>query len=220
MLISTAYLPPVSWMAVAVQQKNVCIEIHETYPKQTFRNRCNIATSAGILSLSVPVIRCNGNHTKTGVIIIDNSRNWQQMHWRSIVTAYSKSPYFFHYRDIFEPIYHKQIDRLIDLNQALLTIIFKTMHINEIEMKYSLEYDFNPHNIDLRDSFHPKRKPYQIIAYDLPRYIQTFEENHGYIADLSIIDLLFNSGPETLQYLFNLKLSFQDQTNGNSDIQP
>ncbi len=206
-LLSTAYLPPISWMAVAIQAENINIEIQETYLKQTFRNRCNIATSAGILPLSVPVMKVNGNHTKTVDITIDNSKNWQQLHWRSIVTAYNKSPYFLFYRDLFEPVYRRNFELLVELNSEILNKLSMALNIKNIDMNFTTEYQYIPHCIDLRLSFNPKKTPYQSISGDLPRYIQAFEVNHGYTPDLSIIDLIFNVGPDALQYLSNIKIS-------------
>jgi len=203
-LLSTAYLPPVSWMAVAFQSGSIGIEIHETYPKQTFRNRCNIATSSGILSLTVPVKRINGNHTKTIDVAIDNSTNWQHLHWQSILTAYNKSPYFLYFRDVFEPVYCKSHSRLADLNLELLTTIVKCIRKNSVQVLFTSQYESNPACIDLRNSFHPKNRPYQDITSELPRYIQVFEEKHCFSPDLSIIDLLFNLGPDAIQYLLNV----------------
>jgi hypothetical protein len=209
-LLSTAYFPPVSWMAAAVQSGSIQIENHETYPKQTFRNRCNIATSSGILSLTVPVNRVNGNHTKTCDIRIDNSVNWQMLHWRSIVTAYNKSPYFLYYRDIVEPIFLKKHESLIDLNTEVLKSILHALKIKNIDILYTDQYETKPDLYDLRNSFHPKLNQRQEITYNLPRYIQTFEEKNGFVADLSIIDLLFNLGPDTLPYLAKVEFSLQD----------
>lgn len=218
-LLSTAYLPPVSWMVVAIQSVGTGIEIHETYPKQTFRNRCNIATSSGILSLTVPVKRINGNHTKTADIVIDNATNWQHLHWHSILTAYNKSPYFLYYRDLFEPIFHKNHTRLIDLNQEFLATIIKILKKNSIQVSLTEQYEFHPSAIDLRNSFHPKNKPYQSITHELPRYMQVFEENHGFIPDLSVIDLLFNLGPDSIQYLLKVELTIKSKINSLPDIQ-
>lgn len=209
-LLSTAYLPPISWMAVAIQLKDFSIEIHESYPKQTFRNRCNIATSAGILPLSIPVKRTNGNHTKTGDISIDNSNNWQLLHWRSMVTAYSKSPYFLYYRDLFEPVYNEKFDLLIDFNSKLLKKLYTALNISTKEINSTTEYQFKPEGQDLRNSFNPKRNPYQTILAEMPRYIQVFEEIHNFVPDLSIIDLLFNLGPDSYQYLNEAKLLQQE----------
>jgi len=207
-LLSTAYLPPISWIAVALQVGSIVLEIHETYPKQTFRNRCNIATSSGILSLTVPVKRVNGNHTKTCDIQIDNSKNWQLLHWRSIITAYNKSPFFLFYRDLLEPVFYRKHERLVDLNTELLNVLLTTLGIKNIEIRYTDSYLFEPDLCDLRNSFHPKY-PNQGIKSEFPRYIQSFEENHGYIPDLSTIDLLFNLGPDALSYLTSAKLTIQ-----------
>ena len=207
LLLPTSYLPPVSWMAVALKYQNVLIEWHETYPKQTFRNRCNIATANGILNLSIPVIKVNGNHTQTCDILIDNSKNWQQLHWRSIITAYNKSPYFLYYRDMIEPLYHKKHKNLVTLNQVFFITLLSTLNITTIKTANTEEYIFEPEGIDLRNSFNPKQQPYQNVTKALPRYMQVFEEIHGFTPDLSIIDLLFNLGPDASAYLSNVELS-------------
>lgn len=212
-LLSIAYLPPVSWMAVALQSDKIALEVHETYPKQTFRNRCNIATASGVLSLTIPVKRINGNHTKTCDIHIDNSKNWQLLHWRSIITAYNKSPYFLYYRDLFEPLFSKKYDLLVDFNRELLYSILNALKSKTRNVLYTNEYKTNPDYIDLRSSFHPKY-PLQNITCVLPRYMQAFEEFHGYLPDLSIIDLLFNLGPDALLYLEGIDLSIPKQING------
>ena len=207
LLLSTSYLPPVSWMALALKYQDVSIELHETYPKQTFRNRCNIATASGILNLSIPVIKVDGNHTQTRNILIDNSKNWQQLHWRSIMTAYNKSPYFLYYRDMIEPIYHKKQETLVTLNQELLIVLLTILNFKTIKIHDTLEYDVEPESTNLRNSFNPKQQPYQNVTKVLPRYMQVFEEIHGFIPDLSIIDLLFNLGPDASAYLSNVELS-------------
>jgi len=208
-LLSIAYLPPVSWMAVALQYGRIDLEVHETYPKQTFRNRCNIATASGILSLTVPVTRINGNHTKTCDIHIDNSKNWQLLHWRSIITAYNKTPYFLYYRDLIEPLFFRKHKLLVDFNKELLNCVLSAMKINTIELIPTTEYNIKPDSIDLRNSFHPKY-PLRDISCQLPRYMQAFEEIHGYLPDLSIIDILFNLGPDTLPYLQSVKILVQE----------
>lgn len=208
-LLSVAYLPPIPWMTVALHSGKIALEIHETYPRQTFRNRCTIATASGKLSLSVPVKRVNGNHTKTCDIQIDNSKNWQLLHWRSITTAYNKSPFLLYYRDLLEPIFLKKHELLVDLNQELLICIIKALKIKSIEINYTTEYEKESSFHDLRNSFHPKY-PLRNMTCILPRYMQAFEELNGFIPDLSIIDLLFNLGPDALSYLENAKLTIQD----------
>jgi hypothetical protein len=205
-LLSTAYLPPISWMTFALHHANTIIEIHETYPKQTIRNRCNIATSSGVLSLTVPVKRIQGNHTKTVEIAIDNSRNWQKVHWRSIVTAYNKTPYFLFYRDLFEPVYKQKFDRLIDLNHELLLVMFKALQTFNTDVVYTECFSMNPDFTDLRNSFSPGGKPTHYFKTEFPRYIQAFEETIGFLPDLSSIDLLFNIGPDARKYFESMKI--------------
>lgn len=212
LLLPTAYLPPVSWMAVALKHENVSIELHETYPKQTFRNRCNIATANGILSLSIPVIKVNGNHTQTCDILIDNSKNWQQLHWRSIITAYNKSPYFLYYRDLIEPLYYKKFENLINFNQELLNTLLSTLNIRSKKTTNTKEFIFEPEGINLRNSFNPKQYPYQNVIKALPRYMQVFEEIQGFIPDLSVIDLLFNLGTDASTYLSNVEFAIPLET--------
>lgn len=207
-LLSTAYFPPISWMAAALNSGRIELEIHETYPKQTFRNRCNIATSSGILSLTVPVKRINGSHTKTCDIRIDNSNNWQLLHWRSIITAYNKSPYFLFYRDLIEPVYFIKHERLIDLNYQIINILLAELNINYLDVFHTNQYDVKPDSYDLRNGFNPGSKRSQIIKYELPRYMQTFESKHDFLTDLSIIDLLFNLGPDAVSYLADVKFSY------------
>ena len=217
-LLSIAYFPPVSWMVVAVQSGRISLEIHETYPKQTFRNRCNIATAAGILSLTIPVKRINGNHTKTCDIHIDNSKKWQLLHWRSIETAYNKSPYFLYYRDLFEPIFFRDYQLLTDFNMELLNCVLKALKLKTIEIQYTTEYKMNRDFYDLRNSFHPKYL-HSNVTFILPRYMQAFEELQGFIPDLSIIDLIFNLGPDALSYLSLAGFSIQEKFNEPRGIQ-
>jgi hypothetical protein len=200
-LLSTAYFPPISWMALALKFDGVIVENHETYPKQTYRNRSRIATSSGILNLTIPVNRILGNHTKTNEICIDYSQGWQALHWRSIVTAYNKSPYFLFYRDIFEPLFSAEHKLLTTFNSTVLTSVLKALQINNFQIIATKQYAKETEHPDFRNKVQPKDKHNGLIALEFPRYIQTFEEKHGFIPDLSIIDLLFNVGPQALPYL-------------------
>ena len=200
-LLSTAYFPPISWIATALHFDQVFIENHETFPKQTYRNRCKIATSSGVLNLTIPVNRINGNHTKTNEIRIDYSQNWQLLHWRTIVTAYSKSPYFLFYRDYFESLFCLQTDTLLELNSKVLTIALKALQSNDLQIGNTEKYWLGDEFLDFRNEFHPKEKTSKTLSFEIERYIQTFEEKHGFLADLSILDLIFNLGPQALPYL-------------------
>lgn len=218
-LLSTAYFPPISWMAALVQSESALVEIHETYPKQTYRNRCHIATASGILSLSVPVKKVNGNHTKTNEIELDYARNWTSMHWRSVTTAYNKSPYFLFYSDVFAQVLSKKPKLLIELNHELISVLLSSLNLKSKLPENTIEYLHETNSTDLRSGFHAKKSTQAGIIADFPRYIQVFEEKHQFLPDLSILDLLFNIGPEAGQYLCNLKIDPIQATHEQQDIQ-
>jgi hypothetical protein len=198
-IFHTSYLPPISYFHQLVKYRIIYIDIFENYIKQTYRNRCSIYATNGKLSLSVPVIKTTGNHTKLKDIEIDYSQPWQQMHWRSIESAYNTSPFFLYYRDALEPFYQKQTKFLIDFNISVLTMIAKLCKI-QCEIKFTEKYaEVTDSIIDFRNSFSPKATSAQHLSF--PNYTQVFEEKHGFIPDLSIIDLLFNEGKYCKEYL-------------------
>ncbi len=203
-LLSLAYLPPVSWWAVALKYGNVSLEYCETYPKQTYRNRCHILGANGLMPLSIPVIKVNGNHTMTSGIRIDYSRNWQNIHWRSIEAAYGKAPYFLYYKDFFEPVYSGRIELLADLNLTLIKIIAKVLKRGGIVFEPTSEFNPAVQIPDYRQRIHPKKPPLSFGSPDYARYMQVFESSFDFLPDLSIIDLIFNQGPSAVYYLRDL----------------
>ena len=199
-MLSAAYLPPVEYIAQFLLFNKILIEKEETYPKQTYRNRCCIYSPNGLQTLSIPVIKPFGNHTKTKDVKISDSVNWQTNHWRSLVTAYNASPFFLHYEEKLFPFYSKKYEFLFDFNLEMLEMILKLLKIKN-DISATGVYNKSLSNaVDLRDKIHPKKE--KIIL--TPRYSQVFEEKHGFIPNLSIADLLFNEGPETVHYLKSL----------------
>ena len=197
LLLSTAYLPPISYISLFLQNRKLVIERFETYPKQTFRNHCRIYGPNGQLTLSVPVIKVNGNHTLTKDIRIA-STNWQRLHWRSIETAYNNSPFFLYYKDEFAKVFDEKHEFLLDLNSRLLEIILTVLRIDP-DILYSEQYEQNPAEMkDMRESGIKRNKQQDHL---LPEYTQVFSPKHGFLSDLSIIDLIFNLGPESYDYL-------------------
>ena len=198
-IFSTAYLPPILYVATAAKYGTIAIERYETFPKQTFRNRAAIATASGVEILSVPVIRTNGNHTTTNDILVSYHEPWHIRHWRAIVSAYNTSPFFLYYRDPLEEILNTRFNRLIDLNDALMIYIFKSLKI-DCEVHYTEDYlPEDPSNPTFRTSL-TNKKALQTAPL-LPSYYQVFEQKNGFIPNLSIIDLIFNLGPEAKGYL-------------------
>ncbi|MBO7201812.1 MAG: WbqC family protein [Bacteroidales bacterium] len=197
-LFSTAYFPPVSYVAALLQSNSIVVEQYETFPKQTYRNRAVILTANGLLGLTVPVVRTNGNHTYTKDMAICYNENWTLKHWRAIESAYNSSPYFLYYKDEVEVILNKQHATLIDLNMDILTFVFKKLKVKK-EVILSDDYisQIGEGTIDYRNHFSPKNK--ELLS--LPEYDQVFEDRYGFQSDISILDLIFNLGPDSLGYL-------------------
>ena len=197
-LANTVYLPPGQYMSEISRASEITIEIMETYRKQTCRNHCSIYGPNGLQTLTIPVIKTNGNHTKTRDIRIAGDQPWQKIHWRSIKTAYNNSPFFLYYGDYFEPFYNRNYNFLVDFNFDLLQKVFTILKIPSILLITS-DYRQNPDGmVDLRD----KMEIQQPEAKPAPgHYTQVFEPRHGFIPNLSIIDIIFNLGPETAAYL-------------------
>lgn len=197
-LFSTAYLPPVAYMAAMAANDVVDIEVCETYAKQTYRNRCTILTANGPLDLTIPIVRPYGNHTATGEAGISYAEPWNVRHWRAIESAYGASPYFLYYRDGLEKILLTRHERLIDLNQALLAYLLKKMKIATLT---ELTTDFEPltgRAGDYRQAFSPKQPPQGMTFQPYP---QVFQHKMPFHANMSAIDLLFNLGPESKKHL-------------------
>lgn len=201
-LFSTAYLGPIEYYRNIISADEVVLEQQEHYIKQTYRNRCIIATANEVQTLTIPVIKVNGNRTKVKDIQISYAEKWQMVHWRAVHSAYSHSPYFLYYKDILEPFYYKEFKYLLDFNTQLLEKILNLLEVDK-KITFTESFEINPGNetIDKRNSFHPKIKSSKIF----PPYIQVFDEKYKFIPNLSVVDLLFNEGPSAIDYLNKLK---------------
>lgn len=195
-LFSTAYLPPIAYIAALAKHEEVLIEAKETFPKQTYRNRTAIMTAGGVRTLTVPVIRTN--HSRTEEVRIDYKERWNIVHLRTITAAYSASPYFLYYKDELEMLLTAHYDRLIELNQALLVWCTKKL---KISCNISLTSDWLPPAgapTDYRNAFSPKHPD---TTFEYEPYYQVFNDRLPFTPNLSIIDLLMNTGPEARHYL-------------------
>lgn len=200
LIVPCFYLPPVKAISEIYANNNneLVIEKFEHFPKQTYRNRAAIYSPNGKLDLIIPVIRGSKVHTVVKDVRISYENNWQRLHWLSLQTSYRRSAYFEFYEDYFAPFYAKKYDFLFDFNLELMQLLLQLLKIKKqviFTEIYKKEY---PDALDLRKSIHPKQQDETSIVKP---YFQVFEPKHGYFNNLSIIDLLFNQGPNSLNYL-------------------
>lgn len=195
-IFSTAYLPPVAYFQKIKEASVACIEKHEHYIKQSYRNRCNVMGANGVLSLSIPVINVHDKEIITDTKI-SYAENWQQQHWRTIESAYRNSPYFIYYADGLKPFYQKKHTFLFDFNAELLQLLIHSFKLS-IEIKFTETFNKENFPEDYRYSIHPKK---EINEADFKPYSQLFSEKFPFVPNLSSIDLLFNVGPYAKDYL-------------------
>lgn len=195
-LLSSAYLGPVSYFRALASAEHAFVERFDHYHKQTYRNRCRIMTSNGVMDLSVPVLK-TGDKMMVKDLRISYVENWQQIHWRAIASAYNSSPFFEYYRDDFEPFYTRKTEFLLDLNMELMSVLMKNLGI-KTALSLTDDYVVAPSDVaDLRESFSPKRS----VDVPLSPYYQVFDQKFGFMPDMSALDLLFNMGPESILLL-------------------
>lgn len=192
------YLPPVEYFAqLNNYNPDFVIEKHEHFPKQTYRNRANIYSPDGMLTLVVPVIKGSKVHTPVKDVKISYDFRWQRLHWMSLQGCYRRSAYFEYYEDEFAPFYEKKETFLFDYNDQLFHLILKLLKI-KTTVNYTETYEPEyPALADLRHTINSKKES----DFQQKPYFQVFEERHGFMKNLSIIDLLFNQGPQSINYL-------------------
>lgn len=240
-LLSTTYCGPVQWYQKLYRSDEVLMECHETFQKQTFRNRCVIATTNGLQTLTVPIER--GTSPFIRDIRISNHGNWRHQHWFALMSAYNESPFFDYYQDDFRTFYEQQYDFLYDFNMEICqkvcelidiqpnikeTTFFRSEGVQECRSEdnsftannSSTKTNLSTHHpspkgevrkepplnlsaehiLDFRSSINPKH-PAEDVDFSPQRYYQVYERKHGFQPNLSILDLLFNMGPESVFWL-------------------
>ena len=199
-LLPSSYLAPIGYYAILIQYSGCTIEQYEYFVKQTIRNRCAILGANGKLILSIPKQRKSSSKTILKDIKISYDATWQKLHWKSITSSYRSSAYFEYYEDLFAPFYQQKERYLLDFNIKLQEIVFKCLQTDDTS-KLSETYQKNGVKGDLRN--------FLFQVQNLNKYQQVFENNFDFIPNLSIIDLLFNLGPESTDYLYNLDLNIE-----------
>ena len=190
-LLSTAYLPNVHYLSQVINCDTIVIEKQENFVKQTYRNRCDIVTANGKLSLSIPLIKQADKELISGKKI-SYAEDWQKQHWRTIASAYKNSPYFEFFEDEFKPFYENQFEFLLDYNTALLQTILHILRIKK-QIDFTTQFELNPESlIDLRSL-----SEVQTNVPLIQPYYQVFADKIGFTPNVSCLDALFNVGLET-----------------------
>lgn len=198
--LTSAYLAPIEYYTKLLSYKKVYLEQYDHYLKQTYRNRCTIASANGPQALSIPIIKPDTPKCLMKDIRISDHGNWRRLHWNALEAAYGKSPFFEYYQDDFHPFYEHSYSFLYDFNHELCMLICQLIDLHP-DILPTTEYKtfFSAQEPDFREIIHPK-KDYRLsdTSFEPYPYYQVFQEKHGFIPNLSIVDLLFNMGPESL----------------------
>lgn len=173
------------------------VEYYETYPKQTHRNRCYICSANGLLPLSVPVKRVHGNRTLTSEVEIDYGQPWFKKHRRAIESAYRKAPFFEYYASEIWTTLQQHYDKLVDLNMALFEVVAHRLKLDK-EIIPTADFSLQVSDADYRQVNYYRDHATDLI---LPCYKQVFDDRYSFSSKVSILDLLFNLGPEAAFYV-------------------
>ena len=200
LIIDIQYFPSVNLYKNLYKFSNIVFDQYESYQKMGFRNRCQVAGAQGLVNLSVPLVRGRGQKTLVRDVRVSHRQPWQAQHWKTIVSCYSRSPWFDHYRDGLEGLYRRQFDFLLDWDLACFNWSVQVMGLAiPVGLTEKWERDYPASEaVDWRGRLRPKDRE----AVDRPvRYRQVFEERTGFIPNLSILDLLFCEGKNVMDYL-------------------
>lgn len=198
-LLQTTYFGPVQWYQKLYRYDHCLIEQYDSYQKQTFRNRCVIASANGVQALTVPVEHSDDKMLTKDLRVSDHNQ-WRRIHWNALQSAYSESPFFEYYADDIRPFFEKKYAFLIDFNEEIRQKICELIDIHP-DVEYTQAFTANNSPIkDYREVIHAKH-PQPDADFEPKRYWQVFQHKHGFLPNLSILDLLFCTGPEAIFYL-------------------
>lgn len=204
-LLHPSYFPNISTFATMARYP-VCWEVWDNYQKQTYRNRCYICTDQGRHMLSIPIKHIGGKHGRQLYrdVRLDNTYPWQRQHWRTLQTAYRASPFFEFFEADLEPLYTKKFRYLLDFNFHTIELICECLNITRPTQMTETYMEAETDMIDGRMLINAKKE----LQVDYKPYTQVFQDRHGFVPNLSILDLLFNEGNAANTYLQNLKLEW------------
>lgn len=201
-LIHPTYFPNIAHFVAISQAETITFEMADNFQKQTYRNRTYIYGANGKLLLNIPVIHTQKDRQKYVDVLTFNEENWQRNHWKSLESAYKTSPFFEFYEDDLKPLFETPVTNLLDFN---LTCIQTIADCLQLEIDYTKTTTFDKQPAAYAD-FRYLTKAKGEKAPNFEPYTQVFDDKHGYINNLSILDLLFNEGPNALNYLQSQKV--------------
>ncbi|MFM7838619.1 MAG: WbqC family protein [Chitinophagaceae bacterium] len=205
LLIDLQYFPPIDFYKILSKCSNVKINLYDPYRKQGFQNRTRIASASGRLWLTVPLEGGRDQRKAIGDILISNKTAWQLQHWRALCSCYNRSPWFSHYEPGLTALFTTPFERLADWNLACLNWVKQQLELNQPLIVVE-KYQEDTQDVNYQDWRHkltPKTLEQEFP--DFRRYSQVFEERIGFIPHLSILDLLFCEGKQSLEYLQSMK---------------
>jgi len=195
--IHPTYFPNIAHFVVMAKAKEITLEFDDNFLKQTYRNRAYIYGANGKLALNIPVIHSQKNRKKYRDVKIFNEEKWQSLHWKSLLSAYRTSPFFEYYEDELQPVFNLKTEYLLDFNLKCFEVICDCLQLDLNTSKTETYQVTIENSNDYRHLVNAKKEP----DYTFDSYTQVFNEKHGFIPNLSILDLLFNEGPNALNYL-------------------
>jgi hypothetical protein len=194
---------------MALLEREECMwEVQDYYQKQTYRNRTYICTDQGKHMLSIPIQHVGGKQGKQFYrdVKIDNQYPWQRLHWRTLQTAYRSSPFFEYYEEDLLPIFEERHTYLLEFNFRCIAAVCSVLGLSLPEGRTTV-YEPDPQGKrDMRHLVNAKSH----LSFNPSPYTQVFTERHGFIGNLSVLDLLFNEGTHSVSYLRELLLPFAD----------
>ncbi|WP_369047573.1 WbqC family protein [Tenacibaculum sp. UWU-22] len=199
-LFIPTYFSPIIQYATIINTDKITFEVEDNFQKQTYRNRCYIYGANGKQLLNIPVKHtASTKRKKTKDTLVENNFNWQSQHLKSLQAAYRSSPFFEFYEDDLLPIFTKKYTYLIDVTIDTFLFLTDALQISSAYTK-TIEYEITPSINDYRNLAIAKNG----VTLIMKPYVQMFDDKHGFIPNLSILDLLFMEGPNTLSLLENI----------------
>lgn len=203
LLIEAHYLPSIQFFSKLTHFPTLLLEAHENYQKGSYRNRCHIVGANGLMRLSIPLRKGKNEQLPIQKTLISHDEPWIAQHWQSIRSAYGNAPFFPYYQDELEAVFQQGPTHLFDWNKNIIQLLIELLQLDVAVLSTDrFSKTVAEEIVDLRGHIHPKSHRQQADpGFQAVPYPQLFEERHGFLPNLSILDLLFCAGPQASLYL-------------------